>query len=81
MSNVIQLPPKIKDFGDLFHAIMDECIELEKHKKDHIDATADICNIVNQYLEFAIGVGCKAMTDEYDKLANILIENNILIPD
>ncbi|MEV2911036.1 hypothetical protein ABNF65_21100 [Paenibacillus larvae] len=39
----------LEDEGDLFHAIMDECIDLEKGSIDHIEATIRISKITNHF--------------------------------
>jgi hypothetical protein len=40
---------ELKEEGDLFHAIMDICGDVQLNGKDHLDATSEILVIVEKY--------------------------------
>jgi len=46
---IIKFPNQIQDYGDLFHTVMDICIDVQFEGKCHIDATAEILEIVEKY--------------------------------
>lgn len=40
---------ELKDFGDLWHGIMDILISVEEGKLNHIDGTEKVCEIFENY--------------------------------
>lgn len=48
MGKVIKYP-RIKDYGDLWHAVMDICIKVQFDGLDHLDATQEICELCEMY--------------------------------
>lgn len=72
-NNIVDFPKQPpKDYGELFHEVMDICGDVQLNGKDHLDATVEIMEIVEKYIEYGVEIGCKYMTDEYDKLANVI---------
>lgn len=43
---------KIRDYGDIFHAAMDICIDVQFNGKDHVDAAAEIADMVSEAFKY-----------------------------
>lgn len=51
MGNIHLFPKQIRDYGDLWHAVMEICMKVQFDGHDHLDATAEIFDLVEEHKE------------------------------